>query len=104
MYLKLCIVMGVSWIMEVMSLIFTSTPYYIWLFSDMINGLQGVIIFVIFVCKRKIIRLLMKRFGCKENSLCCASFLSSDSSASQATVTTRSSADNVSMRQIESSN
>ncbi|XP_063973107.1 G-protein coupled receptor Mth2-like isoform X3 [Diachasmimorpha longicaudata] len=66
LYLKLFIVMGINWSMEIISwLLNKDTPQYVWYLTDLANTLQGVIIFIIFVWKDKIRRLLMKRFGCQ---------------------------------------
>ncbi|XP_028981831.1 G-protein coupled receptor Mth2 [Diachasma alloeum] len=67
LYLKLFIVMGINWSMEIISwLLNKDTPQYVWYLTDLANTLQGVIIFIIFVWKDKIRRLLMKRFGCQK--------------------------------------
>ncbi|XP_011307422.1 uncharacterized protein [Fopius arisanus] len=67
LYLKLFIVMGINWSMEIISwLLNKDTPQYVWYFTDLANTLQGVIIFIIFVWKDKIRRLLVKRFGCQK--------------------------------------
>lgn len=60
LYLKLFIVMGVNWILEVLSFYF---PDYdnVWLISDIINSFQGVMIFLIFVCKKRVLLLLNKK-------------------------------------------
>ncbi|XP_050447946.1 G-protein coupled receptor Mth2-like isoform X6 [Cataglyphis hispanica] len=64
LYLKLFIVMGINWSMEIVSWLFDkSVPTYIWYLTDLTNALQGLIIFIIFVWKEKIKRLLLKRFG-----------------------------------------
>ncbi|XP_046427059.1 G-protein coupled receptor Mth2-like isoform X2 [Neodiprion fabricii] len=76
LYLKLFIVMGINWSMEIISWAYKS-PEYLWYITDLANTLQGVIIFIIFVWKEKIKRLLMKRFGCKGEN-----FLSRDSTRS----------------------
>lgn len=65
LYLKLFIVMGISWSMEIVSWLFDSVPQYVWYLTDLINVQQGLIIFIIFVWKKKIKRLLLKRFGCQ---------------------------------------
>nr|AEM43038.1 methuselah-like protein 10 [Bombyx mori] len=61
LYIKLLAVMGVSWILEVVSAIYPEAED-IWKFTDAYNVLIGLIIFIIFVCKRKIFRLIKKRF------------------------------------------
>ncbi|XP_068633263.1 G-protein coupled receptor Mth2-like isoform X1 [Battus philenor] len=61
LYLKLFTVMGINWILEVISALYP-TADYIWTFTDAYNVLIGVTIFVIFVCKRKIFHLIKKRY------------------------------------------
>ncbi|XP_031779177.1 G-protein coupled receptor Mth2 isoform X1 [Nasonia vitripennis] len=69
LYLKLFIVMGINWSMEIISwLLEDKLPKSVWYITDLTNTLQGVIIFIIFVWKDKIRRLLVKRFGCKGNN------------------------------------
>lgn len=66
MYLKLFIVMGLSWSMGiVLWMISTSASIslMVWSISYTIDILQGVIIFILYVCKKKILWLLLKRFG-----------------------------------------
>ncbi|XP_031366257.1 G-protein coupled receptor Mth2-like isoform X2 [Apis dorsata] len=64
LYLKLFIVMGINWSMEIISWLCNNTPTYLWYLTDFTNTLQGVIIFIIFVWKDKVKRLLLRRFGC----------------------------------------
>ncbi|XP_012265831.2 G-protein coupled receptor Mth2-like isoform X1 [Athalia rosae] len=61
LYLKLFVVMGISWSTEVISWAWES-PQYIWYVTDMVNALQGLLIFFIFVWKKKIWLSLKKRF------------------------------------------
>ncbi|CAK1580507.1 unnamed protein product [Parnassius mnemosyne] len=59
-YIKLSVVMGISFVLEVTS---TQAPQLaIWYITDMYNMLIGVTIFFIFVCKRKIFRMLSEKF------------------------------------------
>ncbi|CAK9798341.1 G-protein coupled receptor Mth2 [Anthophora quadrimaculata] len=69
LYLKLFIVMGINWSMEIISWLCNNSPAYIWYLTDLTNTLQGVIIFLIFVWKGKIRRLLVKKFTCDGNSI-----------------------------------
>jgi len=58
--------MGISWISEIISAqISRSNDLQTYIFHpiDIINALQGVIIFIIFVWKKKIGLMLMKRFS-----------------------------------------
>ena len=68
LYLKLFIVMGINWSMEIISWLCKDIPEYVWYITDLANTLQGVIIFIIFVWKDKIKRLLLKRLGCQDRS------------------------------------
>jgi hypothetical protein len=66
LYLKLFIVMGINWVMELVSWAIGG-PGYLWYLTDIGNTLQGVLIFIIFVWKRKILRLLARRFRTKSS-------------------------------------
>lgn len=61
LYIKLFIVMGVNWLLEVISALYPELDNF-WRFTDAYNVLIGLIIFIIFVCKRKIFRLIKKRY------------------------------------------
>lgn len=69
LYLKLFIVMGIKWSIKIISWIFESLPSWVWYLTDLTNTLQGLIIFIIFVWKEKIKRLLLKRFGCQDRGI-----------------------------------
>ncbi|XP_017794200.1 PREDICTED: G-protein coupled receptor Mth2-like [Habropoda laboriosa] len=69
LYLKLFIVMGINWSMEIISWLCNNSPTYIWYLTDLTNTLQGVIIFLIFVWKDKIRRLLVKKFTCHQSNI-----------------------------------
>ncbi|XP_046680952.1 G-protein coupled receptor Mth2-like isoform X4 [Homalodisca vitripennis] len=60
LYLKLFIVMGINWVMELVSFV-VGGPKSIWFVTDLGNTLQGLLIFLIFVCKRRILRLLNQK-------------------------------------------
>ncbi|XP_054276572.1 probable G-protein coupled receptor Mth-like 4 [Macrosteles quadrilineatus] len=60
LYLKLFIIMGINWVMELVSF-FVGGPKSVWFVTDLGNTLQGVLIFIIFVCKRRILRLLNEK-------------------------------------------
>jgi hypothetical protein len=62
MHIKLIIVMGVPWLFEILSTIFPE-PKEMWVFTDLINSLQGLFIFIIFVLNRKMISAIKVRFG-----------------------------------------
>lgn len=67
LYLKLFIVMGVNWGMEVISWA-VGGPKYLWYITDLGNTLQGLLIFVIFVWTQKVRRLLARRLRPKSAS------------------------------------
>jgi len=60
---NLFILMGISWTAEVVSFILDGS-FYFWFFTDLINSLIGFIIFVIFVCKPRIKKLLIQNCPC----------------------------------------
>lgn len=64
LYLKLFIVMGVNWLAEILSWglgLDGSNGSFIWYMADIGNSLQGVLIFLIFVCKKRVLKLLNKK-------------------------------------------
>lgn len=52
--------MGVPWVSEMLSKLFIN-DWLIWYIMDEINALQGVMIFIIFVAKRKVMSKLRKK-------------------------------------------
>ena len=58
---SLFILMGISWIMEIVSWLVGGSALY-WIPSDVFNILMGVFIFIIFVCKKKVRKLLAQKF------------------------------------------
>ncbi|GBP46517.1 G-protein coupled receptor Mth2 [Eumeta japonica] len=58
-YLKLSVVMGISWILEVISAL--KPELNIWKVTDLYNLSTGFLIFVIFISKKRIFRMLSKR-------------------------------------------
>ncbi|CRL01349.1 CLUMA_CG014319, isoform A [Clunio marinus] len=61
MNLKLFIVMGISWLLEIMATVYDNKPW--WYVSDGFNLLQGVLVFFIFVFKRKVLVAFQKKLG-----------------------------------------
>lgn len=59
--IKLFFVMGLCWIMEVVSYVVGGNDSH-WYFTDTINGLQGVFIFIVYVCKRRTYEAVRDRF------------------------------------------
>ncbi|CAF4932982.1 unnamed protein product [Pieris macdunnoughi] len=60
LYVKLFIVMGINWVLEVISALYPKANS-IWKFTATMSTKVGVIIFILFVCKKKIFRLLKNR-------------------------------------------
>lgn len=52
--------MGGNWLAEILS-IATNSNGILWNFVDIGNALQGVFIFVIFICQRRVLKLLGKK-------------------------------------------
>lgn len=63
LYLRLFIVMGVTWVMESISFVFKGL--LIFYLTDILNCLQGLIIFFLFLWKPKVKALIIKRFVIK---------------------------------------
>lgn len=61
LYIKLFVVMGINWILEVVSYKYPKFEN-IWMVTDAYNVLVGLIIFIIFVCKKKTFVLLKERY------------------------------------------
>lgn len=62
MNLKLFIVMGISWLLEIFASVFDNNPSW-WYVSDGFNLLQGVLVFFIFVFKRSVFVAFQKKLG-----------------------------------------
>lgn len=55
--IKLVIVMGITWIADVLSFahgVWFGETHYIWIFTDLINALQGVFIFIVIGCQPQV--------------------------------------------------
>lgn len=65
LYFKLILVMGITWIFEVISFADGSKNNDFWMPTDILNALQGLIIFLLLVATRKRVRkLLAKKRPC----------------------------------------
>lgn len=62
MNIKLFIVMGVSWSLEILATLLQQ-PEQLWYVSDFFNILQGVLVFFIFVFKKKVWLAIQQRLG-----------------------------------------
>lgn len=85
MNFKLFIVMGMSWLLEIIATIFHTNPRC-WYASDGFNLLLGVFIFIIFVCKRKVLVAFQTKFGNVENQRKLSFYLNSIYSDFRATI------------------
>ncbi|PSN56483.1 hypothetical protein C0J52_08438, partial [Blattella germanica] len=70
MCLTLFGVMGINWVMEVVSW-FAGGPDYIWYVTDVINTLQGIIIFCIFVLEPRVRDLIRLQLWPKISEMVC---------------------------------
>merc|ERR1712080_76608 len=63
LYLRLFIGMGIIWYFEIIAFSFTGTDIGVeWFyFTDTLNMLQGVWVFLIFVCKRNVLKVVTRR-------------------------------------------
>lgn len=55
--LKLVVVMGITWVIDVVSWV-VGGPDYVWYLTDIINSLQGVLIFAVVGCQPQVSSLL----------------------------------------------
>ncbi|XP_033323130.1 adhesion G-protein coupled receptor methuselah-like 1 [Megalopta genalis] len=60
--MKLVVVMGVTWVADVVSWV-VGGPQYIWYFTDLINAFQGVLIFVVVGCQPQVRAALKRLFN-----------------------------------------
>lgn len=58
--MKLVVVMGVTWVADVLSWV-VGGPQYIWYLTDLINALQGVFIFVVVGCQPQVNFFLLRK-------------------------------------------
>ncbi|KAL7044183.1 hypothetical protein ACKWTF_001819 [Chironomus riparius] len=63
MNVKLFCVMGVSWFLEIVATVYKQNSLW-WSISDTFNCLQGVLVFLIFVFKKKVLVAFRKKLGC----------------------------------------
>ncbi|XP_055320433.1 G-protein coupled receptor Mth2-like isoform X2 [Sitodiplosis mosellana] len=68
LFLRLFILMGLTGIMESISVFKRWGPYF--LFSDILNSAQGIIIFALFVLQPRVLRLIQKRWFMGKNGVC----------------------------------
>lgn len=74
LYLRLSVVAGITWIMEVISfisihLIPSVSGNFIFKIFDVLNALQGVFIFIVFLVRRRVLCLIRERFGLFNHNL-----------------------------------
>lgn len=70
---KLCFVMGITWLLEIASiLLYDHKKNFFWSISDSFNVLLGVFVFIIFVFKKRVWKEIMIKLGKTiEFKLCC---------------------------------
>ena len=63
LFIKLFFGMGFMWTMDIVSGLISEevVSEENWYFTDVLNMLQGVYIFIIFVCKRNVFKVVFKR-------------------------------------------
>jgi hypothetical protein len=54
--------MGISWLLEIMATLYNQDSWW-WYISDVFNCLQGVLVFFVFVFKRKVLVAFQKKLG-----------------------------------------
>ncbi|KRT81115.1 hypothetical protein AMK59_5299, partial [Oryctes borbonicus] len=64
--IKLVVVMGVSWIADIISWL-VGGPQEVWYFTDVINCLSGVFIFIVVGCQPQVLTAV-KRYWCWRNN------------------------------------
>jgi G protein-coupled receptor Mth (Methuselah protein) len=60
--MKLVIVMGLTWVIDVLSW-FIGGPDYLWYATDLINALQGLFIFIVVGCQPQVIAFPPRIYG-----------------------------------------
>lgn len=71
LFFKLFLLMGVSWILELISfLIFEDNANIPVIIGDMLNILQPIAIFIIFVCKKDILKSLGEKYSFVTSEFC----------------------------------
>ncbi|XP_017075890.2 probable G-protein coupled receptor Mth-like 3 isoform X1 [Drosophila eugracilis] len=61
---KLCFVMGITWLLEIVSILFYDhKKTFFWTISDSFNVLLGIFVFIIFVFKRRIYNEILIKIG-----------------------------------------
>lgn len=61
--MKLVVVMGVTWLADVVSW-FVGGPKYLWYITDLINALQGVFIFIVVGCQPQVWAAVKRMWWC----------------------------------------
>ena len=67
--------MGISWLTEIISFAVGGDASH-WFFTDILNVLTGVFIFLIFVCKPNVWKRLKMHYPCLERlDVCCPAYM-----------------------------
>uniref|UniRef100_A0A1B0C5F5 G-protein coupled receptors family 2 profile 2 domain-containing protein n=1 Tax=Glossina palpalis gambiensis TaxID=67801 RepID=A0A1B0C5F5_9MUSC len=93
LFLRLFIIMGISWLLDIISYLVghnsDNSGNFIFYISDFMNAIQGVLIFILFVLKPKVWKLLKGRLlGNKESNESTHSEYSDDGIALQERIKT----------------
>ncbi|XP_029168420.1 probable G-protein coupled receptor Mth-like 1 [Nylanderia fulva] len=64
LFIVLFILIGIQWLMITASLADNVYEIYYWYGMSLMDIMQSLCVFIIFVCKKRIKRMLFKRFGC----------------------------------------
>lgn len=68
-YVKIFLVMGISWLLEIISHSLSQrVDEAYWYPIDLINCSQGSILFIIYVCKEDTVQVIKSRLGCVTSS------------------------------------
>ncbi|GBN99024.1 G-protein coupled receptor Mth2 [Araneus ventricosus] len=59
LYVRLGLMMGVTWLISVLATLINSD--ILWLIFDFLNSLQGLFIFILFTCSRKVLKYIKQR-------------------------------------------
>ncbi|GFY24624.1 g-protein coupled receptor Mth2 [Trichonephila clavipes] len=77
LYVRLGLMMGVTWLLGIIATISDSND--LWLISDLLNSLQGLFVFLLFTCSRKVFKHIRERVSLRtpKSSTCDNKTLSS---------------------------
>ncbi|XP_054719372.1 G-protein coupled receptor Mth2-like [Uloborus diversus] len=59
LYVKLAMMMGITWLIGVIGII--AEDYTVWIIHDVLNSLQGLFVFLLFTCSRRVFKLFKEK-------------------------------------------